>query len=362
MYLRNIDITTFRDLAINKKIVIYGSIPLSYSKMKWDDIKNLLGRIDFVIDNTSREDTKSFVSNSSGSVKLLESFNQLLQIHTLDQVIVIIADDYYIQCFVKEYTNDPLMEDMEFYFLYFLLHNPISKYSLPQPAGVQKIPKIIHYCWFGHNPIPPLFQRCIASWKKYCPDYEIIQWSESNYNINQYEKLASEGRWWHISDTVRLDVVYEHGGIYFDTDAELIKPLDRFLYDECFFGVWAPGNINTGVGFGAGPKNSTIKKMRDGVSNDTRDIDYIPSRENRIHYLSDNTVVYPTDVFCPISYFDVSECFTENTHAIHHHGRSWGKTDDLKTRHRHVIKMREFLTELHGSELYKLNISQWDNI
>ena len=97
------------------------------------------------------------------------------------------------------------------------------------------IPKVIHYCWFGGNPLPDEAKRCIDSWKKYCPDYKIIEWNESNYDVNsnEYMKAAyNEKKWAFVSDYARVDVVYRYGGIYMDTDVELIKPLDKFLYQS----------------------------------------------------------------------------------------------------------------------------------
>ncbi len=94
------------------------------------------------------------------------------------------------------------------------------------------IPKIIHYCWFGRGEKPQLIQDCIASWKKYCPDYEIIEWNEDNFDFSscQYAREAYEAKKWaFVSDYVRLCVLNEYGGIYFDTDLELLKPIDKWI-------------------------------------------------------------------------------------------------------------------------------------
>lgn len=99
------------------------------------------------------------------------------------------------------------------------------------------IPKKIHYCWFGRNPLPELARRCIESWKKYCPDYEIIEWNEDNYDINKipYVKEAYQAKKWaFVTDYVRLDVVNKFGGIYLDTDVELLKSLDSLLKYKAF--------------------------------------------------------------------------------------------------------------------------------
>ena len=94
------------------------------------------------------------------------------------------------------------------------------------------IPKIIHYCWFGGGPISPESRRCMESWKKYCPDYKIMAWNEQNFDIsqNRYAQQAYEAKKYaFVSDYVRLAVLYEYGGIYLDTDVELVRPLDELL-------------------------------------------------------------------------------------------------------------------------------------
>lgn len=125
------------------------------------------------------------------------------------------------------------------------------------------IPKKIHYCWFGHSVKPKLAQKCIASWYKYCPDYEIIEWNEENFdvNMNDYTKMCYEQKKYaFLSDYVRLWAVYQNGGLYFDTDVELLRSPDSLLHDEAFFGFETDGtegegaenaSANSGLGFGS---------------------------------------------------------------------------------------------------------------
>lgn len=127
------------------------------------------------------------------------------------------------------------------------------------------IPKKIHYCWFGRGEKPKLAKKCIASWKKYCPDYEIIEWNEDNFNLdyNGYTRYCYDNRKWaFLSDFVRLVVVAEHGGIYFDADVELLKKPDELLHYEAFYGFENNQNINTGQGFGAVTGHPTIEAMK----------------------------------------------------------------------------------------------------
>ena len=116
------------------------------------------------------------------------------------------------------------------------------------------IPKIIHYCWFGRNPLPKTAEKCIRSWKKCCPDYEIIRWDESNFDVNCNEycrEMYEQEKWAFLTDYVRLRVVYENGGIYLDTDVEVIKPLDDLLHNSAYMGLETTDKVNTGLGFGA---------------------------------------------------------------------------------------------------------------
>ena len=126
------------------------------------------------------------------------------------------------------------------------------------------IPKKIHYCWFGRNPKPKLAEMCIASWRKYCPDYEIIEWNEDNFDVNGngYTRYCYDNqKWAFLSDYVRLAVVAEHGGLYFDTDVELVQNPDALLKYEAFFGFENDKNIATGLGFGAQAGNPILNAM-----------------------------------------------------------------------------------------------------
>ena len=126
------------------------------------------------------------------------------------------------------------------------------------------IPKVIHYCWFGRNTLPPLAVKCIESWKKYFPDYEIKEWNEENFNVNiiPYTKEAYEmKKYAFVSDYARFWILYHYGGLYFDTDVEVIRPMDDIIDKGPFMGC--EKNIDNngetilavapGLGLGANP-------------------------------------------------------------------------------------------------------------
>ena len=206
------------------------------------------------------------------------------------------------------------------------------------------IPKIIHYCWFGGNPLPPLAEKCIASWKKFCPDYEIKEWNESNFDITSntyiYEAFQCK-KWAFITDYVRLWVIYKYGGIYMDTDVEVLKPLDAILYHPAFSGFESNCSIPTGIM--AGEQNNKWFKLqlayyddrhfvrKDGSLDLTTNVKTITNitkqnygiNLNNIYQDLKDMVFYPSDFFCPKDYVTGVINTTQNTYTIHHFAGSW---------------------------------------
>ena len=207
------------------------------------------------------------------------------------------------------------------------------------------IPKVIHYCWFGGNPLPELAQKCIESWEKYCPDYEIKRWDETNFDINccDYVREAYEAKMWaFVSDYARFKILYENGGVYFDTDVELIKPIDDIIEKGPFMGIEmsdkayvAPGlGLATDVGSDLLEEilfnyhNSHFKKDING------EYETVVTRVTNIFLKHGNIypdkitaifgiTIYPPEYFCPFSYYTGEMNLTENSHSIHHYMASW---------------------------------------
>lgn len=202
------------------------------------------------------------------------------------------------------------------------------------------IPKIIHYCWFGRNEKTKLAKKCILSWEKYCPDYTIIEWNEDNFdiNLNSYTKMCYEQkRYAFLADYVRLLKVYEQGGIYFDTDVEVIRSFDDLLENKAFFGFENNEFINTGLGFGAEPQNEVVMKMineYDGLLDGTHGTIGCPHlntesllkcglKQNGEKQTVNCATVYPSEYFNP--YDDPTGILakTDKTYSIHWYGKSW---------------------------------------
>ena len=206
------------------------------------------------------------------------------------------------------------------------------------------IPKTIHYCWFGRNPIPDEHRGYIEGWKTLCPDYEIIEWNEGNYDVtkNRYmhEAYTAE-KWGFVPDYARLDIIYNYGGIYLDTDVELLKPLDTLLENKVFMGFEGGKYVALGLGFGATKGHPAIKKLRDyyeGISfiNDDGSYNTLPCSVHQTLFLMDyglrrvnkkqiveGITIYPSEYFAPQSCISHKTKVTANTYSVHHYNASW---------------------------------------
>lgn len=126
------------------------------------------------------------------------------------------------------------------------------------------IPKVIHYCWFGGNQKSKLVEDCIASWRKHCPEWKIIEWNETNFDVHSnvfMSEAYNAKKWAFVSDVARLQVVLQHGGVYLDTDVELLASLDDLCENGAFFAFETERQVNTGTGFGAEKGHRAVKAM-----------------------------------------------------------------------------------------------------
>lgn len=225
------------------------------------------------------------------------------------------------------------------------------------------IPKVIHYCWFGKKDKTDLAKKCIESWRRYCPDYEIVEWNEDNFDFSccDYAREAFEAQQYAFcSDYARLWVIQRYGGIYFDVDVELVKNIDSLLEFDAFFSSEENININTGIGFGALADNLLVKMIMEDyhsihfIDPDTGRMDKTPcprrntevirglypsidfSKVNRI----DNMLFLPREYFCPLDYETRKMLFlTDETFGVHWFGGSWMSFGDrLKKPLRRITK------------------------
>lgn len=216
-------------------------------------------------------------------------------------------------------------------------------------------PKTIHYCWFGRKPLPELALKCIASWKKFLPDFEIKEWNEDNFDINLFPYVAQAykcKKYAFVSDVARFWILYNYGGIYFDTDVEVIKPLDSIFEQSPYMGVETDlklsdeksikNSVNPGIGIAAPKGHPFYKEMLDlysQLSFEENKKDY--ALKTVTQYTSekllehgwvpeigittkvDDITIFPKDYFCPFSWKTMKMEVTESTYTMHHYASSW---------------------------------------
>ena len=228
------------------------------------------------------------------------------------------------------------------------------------------IPKVIHYCWFGRGPKNDLANKCIESWKKFLPDYEIKEWNEDNFDLSKY-KYAAEAydnrKYAFVTDVVRLYALYTEGGVYMDTDVEVLKSFNPFLHHVMFSGFETDYTVPTGMM--AAEKGSIWAKelldqyndrafvMPDGSLDMTTNTKVITDYMVEKGLILDNTyqdfpnfcTMYPADFFCPKDHTTGKIRITKNTVCIHHFAASWRKLP-LLIRLRHSLKL--FMVRIFG--------------
>ena len=242
------------------------------------------------------------------------------------------------------------------------------------------IPKVIHYCWFGNGKMPKLTKKCIESWKKYCPDYEIICWNEENFDFseNQYAKQAYEaGKWAFVSDYARLKIIYDYGGIYMDTDVELIRPIDPLLEYEGYMGFEKNGQVATGLGFGAEKGNEIVGRMLKDYNDiafiktdGSYDLSPCPVRNSaaltemgmdlkNTDQIFKGVRFLPAEYLSPMDYYTGKKIITPNTYSIHHYAASWTSAVSKRTtRIKRIIGVKMY-EKLYGKFLHKFKFLEW---
>lgn len=205
------------------------------------------------------------------------------------------------------------------------------------------IPRKIHYCWFGGKPYPRLVEKCMESWQKFCPDYEITRWDASNAPLDEgiYVQQAYQAEQWaFVSDYVRLRVLEEQGGIYLDTDVELLDSLDAFLYHDFFLGFESVQELATCL-LASVPGHPLIRQLsecyqgirflcEDGSYDRTTNVKRVTAFFLQKGLIADGSfqtvedaVIYPQDYFSPKDLATGKIRLTKHTRAIHHFGASW---------------------------------------
>ena len=239
------------------------------------------------------------------------------------------------------------------------------------------IPKIIHYCWFGRNPLPPLAVKCIESWRKFLPDYEIKEWNEDNFDVNIIPYTAEAYRlkkYAFVSDYARFWILYKYGGLYFDTDVEVIKNMDDIIAKGSFMGCehnkgnTSEASVAPGLGLGVNPGLGLYKsiveyynthhfaswrghRMGNVVTITTSILSQMPHKiDEQGVFIYDDLLVYPPEYFCPKNYYTGELNITEKSVCIHHYSATWVSKNESfleKVKRRFDFTVARLLTTLH---------------
>lgn len=361
MILKNCSLKHFENSMQNKSIICFGGGKYLREFLNKCNIKH---RIRFVIDNNEKL-WNTYINIEGQNIKILSLEHAIKQINLNDIILITAHMEFGIELY-NDLEKNQFFNDYTVYWAFFLLNaNENLKEVIPEInfkfklTEEIKIPKIIHYCWFGKNPIPDEFQKYIAGWKEKCPDFEIVKWDETNYDIskNLYMKQAYNAKLWgFVPDYARKDIIYEYGGIYLDTDVEIIRNLEDLLYQDGFCGFQDSKKVAFGLGFGARKHLPIIRDLRDiyknkqfiyDVNNITTGPDY-ETAELLLHGLKldgkyqqiENLTVYPEEVLNGINKYTDEKLITNYTYTIHHYAGTWcdNKFKHIKEQTKRIYK------------------------
>lgn len=234
------------------------------------------------------------------------------------------------------------------------------------------IPKILHYCWLGGKEKPADIQAYIAGWKKIMPGYEIVEWNESNFPFDEaycpyIREALKTKKWAFVTDYMRLYVLYQYGGIYLDTDVEILKDLDIFTENKSFIGFESSYTLCTAV-IGAEKNCAWVKDLIEEYKkrrfvDERGNVDNTPNSEylfehfqlkdgmkfsESIQKLSSGLCVYPQEYFSPVNYMTMTRNVTDNTYVIHHYKGTWKTPSEIQK-----DRIKGFITRIIGEKMRK---------
>lgn len=333
------------------EIVCFGAGKRLETLIQFFSNTEILDKISVIIDNDEKKHRSKFIIGEK-KIEII-SLDELKRQKRNNFAIVITCFDY--SGIVKQLDGDILLHNVDYYCLYHMqilkLEEEETKKAFRKKIPInlklskeQQIPKVIHYCWFGRNPIPDKYKVWMESWRRYCPDYDIVEWNEDNYDItkNAYMYQAYEQKkWGFVPDYARLDIIYNYGGIYLDTDVELVQNLDDLLYQKGFAGFEDDRFVNFGLGFGAVKGLPILKSMinfyekqkfvnEDGSLNLTASPHYQTQileehglqLDGEYQYAGEMTI-YPEKMLSGKSWATRRVILHSYTRSIHHFDSSW---------------------------------------
>lgn len=326
----------------------------------------LLNKIETILDNNKElEGTERQVLANNIQIGYLPSFSK--DISGEKWIIFILVADAYVIEVANQLDKMQIFDGIDCIygagtFKWGYTFFPVPKhriFNIHKVEGKERIPRVIHYCWFGEKPIPEKDKKCIESFSKYNPDYKIIKWSEDNFDLEHvplYVKQAYENKKYaFVSDYVRLAVVYKYGGIYFDTDVEIFQSIDFLLKYRMMFAYMEYGELATGLGFASVSNAPELKEllemyetipfvMKDGSFNMTPCPRYTNEYFRRRGMYLDNSLEIKDDILflssdflCPMSPIECSDgsyqlaqlSLSDYTIGIHWCNNTWKNIEDL---------------------------------
>lgn len=351
-----------------KKIVVFGAGTICKTYIPYiDELYHFSEYIIFIVDNNLAKHGQRV--NINGNLVEIKSLSAIDNIS--DDFCILITNSEFYSALEQLNCIEKCKKQMCFIVPMMQmdrrnLYSQSREYHSTEEAI---IPKTIHYCWFSGKDMPDDLKRCVDSWRKMCPDYEIIRWDESNYDLSKFKysfEAFQNQKWGFIPDVVRLDLLYNYGGFYFDTDVEIIKNLDSLRFQKAFCGRERFGHVNFGSGSGACPHSEVIEELLDFRKNESFVLENgLLNLEASGYYETlplmrrgmiledicqelDGINVYSSDFFAPYNFSDGSNIKNDNTYAIHYFNASWiAGGDQLRKRTREKYsKIREALEKL----------------
>lgn len=347
MILKKCTMRKFSEYCGDKQIACYGigaefeRIIKNYESYAWED------KICCLVDNSpKKKGTVAWVKDRAMTILSLEQFLT----RNPSEVVVLITCTAFNEI-VEQLNRIPALDQVECFIFHFMYSLSDGEFIQIRHTEEMLIPPVIHYCWFGGKELPDLYKRCIESWHKYCPGYEIKEWNETNCDIAEtnYTKQAYEaGKFAFVSDYFHLKVVFDHGGICLDTDVEALKNLDDLRYNHAFCGLQSPGLANFGLGFGAEKGHEVVRSLmqcyktidfvkQDGSFDETpspvyqtQDLVRLGMRPGPCAQAVKGVEIYPIEVLSPKNPLTEELCITEYSYTLHHYSGSWATGEFLE--------------------------------
>lgn len=358
MILKKCDMKTFSMASKGKKIACYGigsdfeRIIKNYAGYEW------ISSIAYLVDNSPNKQGQSKeIGRRRFTIKSLED---LLKTDLKDTIIFITCAAYYE--IIEQLNQVFALDHTECYMFYFMFSLSEGENFSIRQTDKMLIPPVIHYCWFGRGELPDLYKRCIDSWHKYCPDYEIKQWNEDNCDIEEtlFTKQAYEmKKYGFVPDYFRLKIIYENGGIYLDTDVEVLKNLDDLRYNEAFCGLQLPGEVGLGLGFGACKGNELMKYLMrryesmpfikpDGSMDETisglyqtKDLMAAGMKYGSKLQNCCGMTIYPVEVLSPRNINTGEYNITDKSYSVHYYDGSWASGERLEKKKKRLQQVEQ---------------------